>query len=171
MQTFLPYPDFRESARVLDNKRLGKQRVECLQILQTLAIGPYQKLLPKQSKFEFDKWASCSHEEFISLPKKQRRRTPWYNHPACRMWRGHEDSLRDYATVICLEWKRRGFHDTCLPKIQSLRKPSLMFFGPHWLGNKEFHASHRSNLLRKDFAWYSQFGWTEPTTLEYVWPV
>ncbi|HWD39650.1 MAG TPA: MSMEG_6728 family protein [Fimbriimonas sp.] len=36
MQTFLPYPDFAESARVLDNKRLGKQRVEVLQILNVL---------------------------------------------------------------------------------------------------------------------------------------
>ena len=36
MQTFLPYPDFRLSARCLDNKRLGKQRVEAWQILRTL---------------------------------------------------------------------------------------------------------------------------------------
>ena len=34
MQTFLPYPDFHESAKVLDVKRLGKQRVETLQILK-----------------------------------------------------------------------------------------------------------------------------------------
>ena len=33
MQTFLPYPDFARSARVLDRKRLGKQRVETLQVL------------------------------------------------------------------------------------------------------------------------------------------
>ena len=32
MQTFLPTSDFRESARLLDYKRLGKQRVEALQI-------------------------------------------------------------------------------------------------------------------------------------------
>ena len=36
MNTFLPYPDFIESANCLDNKRLGKQRVECLQLLNTL---------------------------------------------------------------------------------------------------------------------------------------
>lgn len=33
MQTFLPYPDFEESARVLDRQRLGKQRVEAMQLL------------------------------------------------------------------------------------------------------------------------------------------
>jgi len=37
MQTFLPYPDARRSAAVLDRARLGKQRVEVLQILRTLA--------------------------------------------------------------------------------------------------------------------------------------
>jgi hypothetical protein len=36
MQTFLPYPDFIDSACVLDRQRLGKQRVETKQILNAL---------------------------------------------------------------------------------------------------------------------------------------
>lgn len=36
MQTFLPYPDYTASAQTLDRMRLGKQRVETLQILKTL---------------------------------------------------------------------------------------------------------------------------------------
>lgn len=36
MQTFLPFPDFAESARCLDSRRLGKQRVEVLQILNAI---------------------------------------------------------------------------------------------------------------------------------------
>lgn len=36
MQTFLPYSDFDKSLRTLDLQRLGKQRVEGLQILNTL---------------------------------------------------------------------------------------------------------------------------------------
>jgi hypothetical protein len=36
MQTFLPYPDFRSSARALDDRRLGKQRSEALTILRVL---------------------------------------------------------------------------------------------------------------------------------------
>jgi len=39
MQTFLPYADFAKSAACLDRQRLGKQRVECLQILQSLTFG------------------------------------------------------------------------------------------------------------------------------------
>lgn len=37
MQTFLPYSSFQKSAACLDNKRLGKQRVEAMQILNVLA--------------------------------------------------------------------------------------------------------------------------------------
>ena len=36
MQTFLPYPSFRKSFKVLDWRRLGKQRVEAKQILNEL---------------------------------------------------------------------------------------------------------------------------------------
>ncbi|MBD7996754.1 MSMEG_6728 family protein [Arthrobacter sp. Sa2CUA1] len=41
MQTFLPYEDFARSARVLDSPRLGKQRVETLQILRALVVPDY----------------------------------------------------------------------------------------------------------------------------------
>lgn len=37
MQTFLPYPDFERSSSALDMRRLGKQRVECSQVLKALA--------------------------------------------------------------------------------------------------------------------------------------
>lgn len=40
MQTFLPYKSFEQSAACLDNKRLGKQRVEVLQILKALPDVP-----------------------------------------------------------------------------------------------------------------------------------
>ena len=36
MQTFLPYKNFYECAKVLDQKRLGKQRVEVLQLLNSI---------------------------------------------------------------------------------------------------------------------------------------
>lgn len=137
MQTFLPYPDFRESARVLDDQRLGKQRVEVIQILNALdGVGK-----------------------------------PWSQHPAVRMWRGHERALIDYGLQICFEWIGRGFNDTVSIKLDDLRRSNkLEPIPPRWLGREDFHASHRSNLLRKRPSHYSQFGWTEPTDLPYVWP-
>ena len=38
MQTFLPVADFADSARLLDSPRLGKQRVETLQILRAIEL-------------------------------------------------------------------------------------------------------------------------------------
>jgi hypothetical protein len=39
LQTFVPLADFHESAKCLDNRRLGKQRVEVLQILNAITSG------------------------------------------------------------------------------------------------------------------------------------
>jgi hypothetical protein len=36
MQVFLPYEDFYKTAKCLDYRRLGKQRVEAYQIIRTL---------------------------------------------------------------------------------------------------------------------------------------
>jgi hypothetical protein len=36
MQTFLPLPSYYKTAKVLDYRRLGKQRIECKQILNAL---------------------------------------------------------------------------------------------------------------------------------------
>ena len=41
MQTFLQYKSFKKSAQCLDNKRLGKQRVEWLQILKAIHLENY----------------------------------------------------------------------------------------------------------------------------------
>lgn len=146
MQTFLPYADFSRTAEVLDMRRLGKQRVENLQIVKAIVDPGYG----------------------------------WQNHPAVRMWRGHLDALVAYQRAICFEWtNNRGYKDTCLDKTidfaGTIGGDGVVFpgdrFAPVWLGDEDLHASHRSNLLRKDEAFYRQWGWTEPTTLEYVWPV
>lgn len=164
MNTFLPYPNFSHSAQVLDTKRLGKQRVECLQILQTLAKGPFTCRHCKcttSGSYAPDFCTSSTVHYWI--------KTPWYNHPAVRMWKGYENALVDYGMVICIEWIQRDNKDTCADKILEFGDDKDMI-RPPWLGNEAFHASHRSNLLRKDFTYYSQFGWTEQNNLPYIWP-
>lgn len=150
MQTFLPYNNFVDSARCLDYRRLGKQRVECKQILQALGVPVGGPLRDKPSS--------------------------WRNHPATRMWEGHEYSLCVYAIAICDEWRRRGYRDTLQEQFYDAAN-TLLRLGkdesgrPEWLGCEEFHSSHRSNLLRKLPEHYARFGWSEPDNLEYVWPV
>jgi hypothetical protein len=41
MQTFLPFADFADSAASLDPRRLGKQRVEVLQIVRAITWPKY----------------------------------------------------------------------------------------------------------------------------------
>lgn len=93
----------------------------------------------------------------------------WANHLAVRIWHGNEAALALYGRIICDEWIKRGYEDNMWAKFFGEdHNPEHM---PPWLGREDFHASHRSNLLRKDPEWYSQFGWTEPHHLPYVWPV
>jgi hypothetical protein len=130
MQTFLPYSDFVNISKVLDYKRLGKQRVEARQILNTILNGG-----------------------------------GWSNHPAIKMWRGYENALILYSNIMIKEWILRGYRNT----MEIINTGSVEF--PLWLGDEALHASHRSNLLRKDSVWYSKFGWSESPDLPYIWPI
>ena len=133
MQTFLPYPDFKESVRVLDYRRLGKQRVETFQVLNILLD-----------------------------------RTPtkgWRNHPVTLMWAGYEPALQLYQNYTIQEWVDRGYKNTM--QFEDINNLGIIM--PPWLGLEEFHKSHRSNLLRKDNEYYSQY-FNEDINQEYYWP-
>lgn len=132
VNTFLPYPDFAETAKALDYRRLGKQRVEAWQILSAL-IGTSQG---------------------------------WSNHPATKMWRGHEKALCDYGIAICLEWISRGYRDTMLVRFVEVRATLPDTGLPEWLGDDAFHQSHQSNLLRKDSTYYH---FDVADDLPYIW--
>ena len=130
MQTFLPYSNFQKTAEVLDYRRLGKQRVEGMQIINTI-LNPQQK--------------------------------GWRNHPIVIMWTPYVTALMVYTNTIINEWIKRGYNNN-----MKLYEVSSIIM-PHWLGREEFHASHRANLLRKDYKFYSQYGWTEDSSNPYVW--
>lgn len=136
MQTFLPDPSFIRSAQCLDRQRLGKQRVEVLQLLRALA-GETRG---------------------------------WVNHPAARMWKGYEYVLIQYGKVVCAEWIRRGYKDTCTAQIVVYENKFSGVTNPPWLGNEAFHLSHQSNLVRKLPVHYRQFFPDVPDDLPYVWP-
>lgn len=133
MQTFLPYANLKKSLKVLDSRRLGKQRVEAFQILNIL------------------------------LNRTDRK--GWKNHPAVKMWAGYENALKLYLNKAIKLWISKGYNNTM--KLEVI-DGNICF--PSWFGKKEFHASHRGNLLRKDSEHYGKFGWTESSDLDYVWP-
>jgi hypothetical protein len=87
------------------------------------------------------------------------------------MWGGYELALLYYGFIISHEWHLRGYKDIMAQRfVDELSKIGNKYmYMPSWLGNEDFHASHRSNLLRKNPEWYKKFGWKEPNNLPYIW--
>lgn len=138
MQTFMPYSDFGQTARCLDMRRSGKQRVETLQILRALHDPDYG----------------------------------WQNHPAVKMWRGYEQALVEYGVAICLDWRSRGYKDTCLEKISAYRDTTqLLVPKPEWVYNEDLLLSHKSKLIEKLPEHYGPMWPDVQPGLDYVWPV
>lgn len=137
MQTFLPYKSFEESAKVLDWRRLGKQRVEGMQIINAISGVPRKDGKPYKG---------------------------WTNHPCSIMWKPYLSALKLYTNVIILEWIERGYNNN-MELYDIYGTPEM----PHWLGDDRVHSSHRANLLRKDYEYYSQFNWTDNPESPYVW--
>ena len=149
MQTFLPVADFAESARLLDSPRLGKQRVETLQILRAIELPDYG-------------WATHP------AVRMWRGRTPAlvsYGLAMARIWR--ERGFADTTESQIGEFA---------PDVVGVPQEELAGAGllPSWLGDEDLHRSHRSNLIAKDPGFYrhrftERFG-PEPDDLPYVWP-
>lgn len=149
MQTFLPYPGFRASALVLDPRRLGKQRVEALQVLRGLILPGYGWRRHPAVRM----WAG--YEEALVR----------YGLEVCQVWseQGHRDSCA--ATLVA---DLAAFR----PVAPIRDQPRLAAAGelPPWLGDDTFHRSHRSALVRKDPVTYTPAFPGVPDDLPYVWP-
>lgn len=133
MQTFLPYVyDFKQTARVLDNKRLNKQLLEGRQIYAALTG----------------------------------RSSGWVNHPATRMWAGHENMLVEYLKAIKNECDRRGIKtdknwDAILEMHDANWDRGDAITIPYWMRNDiqamQIMVTHRGNLYKKDPIYYHEF--------------
>ena len=163
MQTFLTSDigDHAYTAHTLDNLRLNKQALEGWQILLTL--------------LELDPMGNF------------RQPRGWVNHPATKMWRGHELALYEYIMTMVREWVSRGYNSTIGDKAtetirvahENVLLPNhLVDDQPQWLLDpdkmKAIASTHRNALLWKNYSHYSQFGWSEdtgtkPKTYEYIW--
>ncbi|MDO7868048.1 pyrimidine dimer DNA glycosylase/endonuclease V [Nocardioides jiangxiensis] len=169
MQTFLPYPSFAESAASLDRQRLGKQRVENLQILQVLTGF---RLVTSERPPGSPRAVPLPREQWHLVPRKV---GGWSFHPAVLMWTGHLPALGAYQEAICAEWTARGYRDTCAEKTAVLLEATGHAQGdaelPAWFGSERFHAAHRGTLLAKDPDWYGRYGWTDEPDPDGLWPV
>jgi hypothetical protein len=145
IQTFLPYPNFSQSARVLDRLRLGKQRLEAFQIMEVLA--------GKRTNWRFhpavQMWVGS---EFILMS---------YGVAMCIEWveRRYEDNMRVRIEELAEDALRAG--------VWTAERNAQR---PYWLDWEPFHRAHRSQLLRKDPEHYKKYWPDENPNLDYLWP-
>lgn len=149
MQTFLPFPDFERSARSLDQRRLGRQRVEALQLLNALTVPGH----------------GWRHHPAAKMWKGYEEALVRYALTMCDVWGelGFADTVAETITGHLRE--RLGV--TRVRSQAELRRDRQL---PPWLGDDRFHRTHRSNLLRKDPEHYGEQFDDVPDDLEYVWP-
>ncbi|WP_171109832.1 MULTISPECIES: MSMEG_6728 family protein [unclassified Streptomyces] len=149
MQTFLPYPDFRSSALVLDRRRLGKQRVEALQVLRGLVVPGY----------------GWRHHPAVRMWAGYEEALVRYGLEVCKVWRerGHQDGCAATLVADLLAFRPGASvrHQVLLAAAGEL---------PPWLGDDAFHRSHRSALVRKDPNSYAPLFPDVPNDLPYIWP-
>jgi hypothetical protein len=85
----------------------------------------------------------------------------WKNHPAVKMWAGHEGWLYLYVMAHIDEIERRGYKNTTRSLIDDLM--NLYFSGwesdtaPAWLYDDRVKVSHRGRLFEKDPVHYSMY--------------
>jgi hypothetical protein len=141
MQTFLPYPSFVDSASVLDVPRLGKQRVETLQLLRANTVPGYGWRHHPAAKM----WAGY-------LPALVS-----YGLAMTDAWTagGRADTVRGQLLEFA-------------PEVDGIGQDQIEM--PPWLGDEAFHLSHRSNLVRKDPEFYRPHFGGVPDDLPYIWP-
>ena len=153
----MPYTKYHKVAKILDYRRLGKQRVEGMQI--------YNILSGKQ------------------------KTNGYRNHPINKMWKGYEASLAEYTNAMITEWISRGYKNTmeyikCCDYLIISEGNNLFHYipsgnfppipyehsKPSWVYDRKVRISHQSNLLRKDWDYYSkQFGTHIGTNHSYIW--
>ncbi|MFE7068819.1 MSMEG_6728 family protein [Streptomyces sp. NPDC057620] len=149
MQTFLPYPGFTRSAAVLDQARLGKQRVEALQVLRGLTVPGY----------------GWRHHPAVRMWIGYEEALVRYGLDVCAVWvaEGRADTC---ATTLVTDF------GLARPGAAVRAQEDLADDGelPPWLGDPAFHRSHQSALLRKAPEVYTPLFPDVPDDLPYLWP-
>lgn len=148
MQTFVPYADMRRSAEVLDPRRLGKQRVECLQVLRGLTVPGY----------------GWRHHPAVKMWAGRLEALGRYTLECCEAWTsaGRADTV---AATVTAELAAHG-----VAHVRSEAELDLAGALPPWWGEEPVHRSHRSALVRKDPEHYRPHFPDVPDDLPYVWP-
>ena len=130
MQTFVPFNNFKDSAAVLDNKRLNKQLLEGRQIYKILASN--QTSGPWVNHPAVRMWRGYDNAlfEYLRVIKDE-----------C-LYRNIQTERNWNALTEMHEWNWNRGNNIVMP---------------YWWGDERVHQSHRNNLYRKDSDHYAEF--------------
>jgi hypothetical protein len=150
MNTFLPYADFMESAKVIDKKRCWKQVVEAKQIINILETKANLGL---------------AINDYVKAEDALSKVITWSNHPAVKMWEGYIEALKHYYNIFlstCLTEHKINTKLEFISCKYSTPEATILHVHqywtknekPWWLGNEDFHRAMRSRLIEKDREFY-----------------
>lgn len=133
MQTFLPEGTFIKSAAALDDKRLGKQRVEAWQILRAIDDPDY----------------GWQNHPAVIMWRPYREALICYGMAICIEWRsrGFKDTMfeRFFNELDRIDW--------------NFKTPIWYRKNYKWRLKRKLIDSHRASLVAKNPNWYRDQGW------------
>jgi hypothetical protein len=128
MQSFVPYPDFQESAGVLDSRRLQKQLLEGRQIYNIISDQATTKGWRRHPAVLMWKGYDTAFFHYLTAIKDE-----------C-VNRGI-NTLKNWQAILDIhQWNK---------------EENIVY--PPWWGDERVHQSHRNNLYRKNPDHYPQF--------------
>jgi len=183
VQTFLPYPDFAATARVLDPRRLGKQRVEALQVFRGLVVPGYgwrhhpavkmwagcEEALIRYGLEMCAAWTALGHADTVAATLRDEHATTLRNQPAATLRDQHADTV-DAVSVEPPADTAGAITPERRPEPRTQAELTATGAVPAWLGRDDVHRSHRSALVRKDPGYYGPLFPDADPEEPYVWP-
>lgn len=151
MITWLTHMSYGKTARALDDRTLGHQRVEAFELFDALLGGGDESLLRRPVA---KMWVGCEYALGV------------YGMLMCMEWtnsRGCADSLffKFYNAIQEIKKEEQDFS----------------YVEPPWFRDVDVLRSHRSNLIRRQREhgtgqhYLDQFGKKTPDSMPYLWPV
>lgn len=128
---------------------------------------PYPDLKRSAQCLDPERLGNQVYRECVTLANGK-----WSDHPASRIWYpNHVHAIALYALHGLEELYNRGYnYPEWFDYWNSVADTQQDNGLPNIVGTELFHASHRSQLLLKNYYWYIKLGWIEePGTIPYIW--
>ncbi len=184
MQTFMPFPSFTKSAKVLDDSRLRKQHVEAEQILKCLrnpnakgwkthpavlqwkgyeyALELYNYAISEECKSRGFKGRATTYPAMLVMPSWIGKEEIHSSHRSRLLFKGRVDAV---CSTLKKNLKVRSINDW----LRMCNYPEKNVMKLKDVLRLEKISTERKLTIEPNF--YAQYNWSDIDTNPYVWPV